>query len=147
VSGSKPLPRPKLTNHPVDIGLRTEAAILAELVRRGYPALLPFGVNQRYDLVLDMAGRFVRAQCKTGRLYKGVVLFSTRSIRSNTRRTVFRDYEGDADVFLVYCEVTGRVYCIPVEEAPTGYMYLRVEPTRNGQQRGVRWASDYELPA
>jgi hypothetical protein len=36
-------------------------------VRRGYSVLLPFGVNQRYDLVLDLDGRFVRAQCKTGR--------------------------------------------------------------------------------
>ena len=60
------LPKPKLTNHPVDVGHRTEAAILSELVRRGYAVLLPFGVNQRYDLVLDLEGRFVRAQCKTG---------------------------------------------------------------------------------
>ncbi len=50
------LPKPKLTNHPVDIGLRTEAAILSELTRRGYAVLVPWGVNQRYDLVLDLGG-------------------------------------------------------------------------------------------
>jgi hypothetical protein len=148
VSDSKlRLPKPKPTSHPVDVGQRTEAAILSELVRRGYAVLLPFGVNQRYDLVLDLDGKFVRAQCKTGRLRNGVVLFSTKSVQSNTRRAVIRDYDGDADVFLVYCPGTGCVYCVPVEEAPTGYMYLRVEPTRNGQDHGVRWASNYELPA
>jgi PD-(D/E)XK endonuclease len=42
--------------------------------------LLPFGVNQRYDLVLDLDGHLVKAQCKTGRLRKGVVSFSTRSV-------------------------------------------------------------------
>jgi hypothetical protein len=147
VSASKLLlPKPKLTSHPVDIGQRTEAAIVSELVRRGYSVLLPFGVNQRYDLVLDLDGRFVRAQCKTGQLRDGVVCFCTRSIRSNTRRTVVRDYRGDADVFLVHCEATTRVYCVPVEEAPTSYMYLRIEPTLNGQQDGIRWASGYELP-
>jgi hypothetical protein len=148
VSGSKlRLPKPKLTSHPVDVGQRTEAAILSELVRRGYSVLLPFGVNQRYDLVLDLDGKFVRAQCKTGRIRNGAVIFSTKSVQSNTRRAVIRDYSGDADVFLVYCPSTGHVYCVPVEEAPTSYMYLRVEATRNGQEHLVRWASNYELPA
>jgi hypothetical protein len=148
VSDSKlRLAKPKLTNHPVDVGQRTEAAILSELVRRGYSVLLPFGVNQRYDLVLDLDGKFVRAQCKTGRLRNGVVFFSTKSVQSNTRRAVIRNYDGDADVFLAYCPATARVYCVPVEEAPTTYMYLRVKPTRNGQKHRVRWASDYELPA
>jgi hypothetical protein len=148
VSASKlRLTKPKLTNHPVDVGQRTEGAILSELVRRGYSVLLPFGVNQRYDLVLDLDGEFVRAQCKTGRLCEGVVRFSTKSVQSNTRRTVIRDYEGDADVFLVYCPSTCGLYCVPVEEAPITYMYLRVEATLNGQKNRVRWASDYELPA
>ena len=74
-------------------------------------------------------------------------MFATKSVRTNTRRTVVQDYQGDADVFLVYCTATTCVYCVPVEEAPASYMYLRVEPTRNGQNRGIRWASDYELPA
>jgi PD-(D/E)XK endonuclease len=60
-----------LSDHPVDVGQRTEARILAYLVAHGYGVLLPFGVNQRYDLVLDLNGRFVRAQCKTGRYRKG----------------------------------------------------------------------------
>lgn len=48
------LPKPALSSHPVDVGLRSEGAILSELVRRGYCVLVPFGVNQRYDLVLDL---------------------------------------------------------------------------------------------
>jgi len=45
------LPKPKFSNHPVDVGFRTEAAILSELGRRGHSILVPWGVNQRYDLV------------------------------------------------------------------------------------------------
>ena len=62
---------PNLSNHPVDMGQRTEGAILSELVRRGYKVLVPFGVNQRYDLVIDAGDRFLRVQCKTGRLRNG----------------------------------------------------------------------------
>jgi hypothetical protein len=60
-------PPPTRTSHPVDVGARTEAIILAELTNRGYRVLLPFGYNQRYDLVLEIDGSF-GVQCKTGRL-------------------------------------------------------------------------------
>ena len=132
----------------MDVGLRTEAAIVAELIRRGYAVLLPFGTNQRYDLVLDIGGTFVRAQCKTGRLRKGVVVFSTRSVRTNTRQTFFRDYTTkEVELFLVHCPETGAIYAVPVADAPAGHGYLRVDPTKNGQEAGIRWARDYELPA
>jgi hypothetical protein len=139
---------PTLTDHPVDVGHRTEGAILFELIRRGYSVLVPFGVNQRYDLVIDVDGEFLRAQCKTGRLVNGVVEFRTRSVRSNTSQTFTRPYLGQADVFLIYCPQTDRIYAVPVQDAPSGgQMYLRVDPTVNRQAHGVNWARDYELPA
>ena len=140
------LPAPVLTNHPVDVGTRTEGAILSELVRRGYGILLPFGVNQRYDLVLDIDGKFMRAQCKTGRLRNGCVIFSAQSARSNTRAAIHRDYKEDVELFLVHCPETGGTYAIPIEDATRSHGTLRIEPTANGQGKGVRWARDFELP-
>ena len=131
----------------MDVGLRSEAAILSELVRRGYAVLLPLGVNQRYDLVLDIGGRLVKAQCKTGRLRAGAVTFSTRSIVTSKTRNVFRGYVGEADVFLVFCPATDGIYVVPVDEAPKTQMHLRVDGCRNRQREGVNWARDYELPA
>src|SRR5215212_8955587 len=90
------------SEHPVDVGQRTEAIILAELVKRGHTVLVPFGTNHRYDLVLDTGAGFVRVQCKTGRLRDGVIHFNTVSVRSNTQRAVTRSYHGDAELFLVY---------------------------------------------
>jgi PD-(D/E)XK endonuclease len=144
---SSVLPKPVLTSHPVDIGHRAEAAILSELVKRGYRVLLPFGVNQRYDLVLDCDGRFLKAQCKTGRLRGGVIECSTQSIQSNTRATRWRSYRGEVDLFIVYCPQNDAIYAVPVEEAPRREMYLRIDPPRNKQAKHVRWAKDYELPA
>jgi len=141
------LPKPELTSHPVDVGHRAEAAILSALVQRGYRVLLPFGVNQRYDLVLECEGRFLKAQCKSGRLRDGVVRVSTQSIQSNTRGTRARSYTGEVDLFIVYCTGNECVYVIPADEVPARGMYLRVDPPRNGQCKGVRWAHQYELPA
>ena len=147
MSGSKlRLPTPKLTNHPVDVGQRTEAAILSELVRRGYSVLLPFGTNQRYDLVLDLGGRFVRAQCKTGRLRGGSIEFSPRSTRANRSGVFSRSYRGEVEIFLVHCPKLNRIYAVPVEEAPSSYMALRLKPARNGQARRTHPAKRYELP-
>ncbi|HYN91631.1 MAG TPA: group I intron-associated PD-(D/E)XK endonuclease [Thermoleophilaceae bacterium] len=137
----------ELSSHPVDVGQRTEAIILAELVKRGHTVLVPFGTNHRYDLVLDTGEQFVRVQCKTGRLRAGVVHFNTVSVRANTGRAFTRPYNGEADLFLVYCPDTGRVYAVDVGEAASSNGALRVAPTANGQAKGIRWAADHELPA
>jgi hypothetical protein len=108
---------------------------------------MPFGNNQRYDLVLDLGGSFVRVQCKTGRLRDGCVVFRAQSVRSNTREKVLRDYKDDVELFIVYCPETGRLYVIPIADATRTQGTLRVDPTGNRQSKRVRWARDYELPA
>jgi hypothetical protein len=144
---SSTLSPPVLSAHPVDVGQRSEAAIWGRLVRYGYAVLLPCGVNQRYDLVIDDSKGFVRVQCKTGRLKDGVIEFRTCSTRSNTRSAMARDYVGEIDLFAVYCPENDGVYLVPSEEAPRRAMRLRVEKTRNRQSKCVRWAREYELPA
>lgn len=133
--------------HPVEVGARAEAAITADLLRQGITVLQPCGVNHRYDLVLDLDGTFVRAQCKSGRLRRGAVEFNTVSVRCNTARSIVKGYRGEADIFLVYCQATSRTYAVPVDDVPVGRAILRVDPPNNGQHTGIRWASAYELPA
>jgi PD-(D/E)XK endonuclease len=138
----------ELSRHPVDVGERSEAVIFAELVKRGHRVLIPYGTNHRYDLVIDVGGRFLRAQCKTGRLREGVIIFATASTRANTLRAYTKPYDSDQiDLFLIYCPETERVYALDVGEAASGHAALRVDPTANGQAKRIRWAADHELPA
>jgi PD-(D/E)XK nuclease superfamily protein len=114
----------------------------------GYAVLLPFGENTRYDLVIDDGEAFSRVQCKTGRLRGGVVLFNTCSCYGHHMNPGMsrRDYQGQVDYFAVHCPETGGVYLIPIDAVPTkSYGSLRVDPSRNNQGRGVRWAADFEL--
>jgi PD-(D/E)XK endonuclease len=133
------------STHPVDVGQRSEALILAAFVERGFEVLLPWGTNHRYDMVLDLGDRFLRIQCKTGRLKNGAVEFSARSIRSNTITTLMRDYVGAIDYFAVYCPANRGVYVVPCDETTLTYVTLRVEPATNNQSKRIRWAADYEL--
>ena len=137
---------PPVSRHPVDVGLRTEAAITHALAAMGHHVFMPIGQNQRYDLLVEVSGRFYRCQCKTGRLRGGSIQFSARSVRSNTKSVLTRDYVGEIDYFLVYCEDTGEVYAIPMSDTLRSTPHLRVEPTANNQQRRIRWAADFRLP-
>jgi hypothetical protein len=132
-------------NDPKCVGEISEAAILVELLKSGETILTPFGDNQRYDLVLDRDGTFVRVQCKTGILRNGVIKFNTCSSSSHRTNGGNRDYRGQADLFAVYCHETDKVYLIPVDDAPRTGMSLRVEPTANNS-KNVKWAKDYEFP-
>jgi hypothetical protein len=143
-----PPPPTSLSDHPVDVGDRTEAIVIAALVRRGSKVLRPLSANQRYDLVLDLDGAFLRVQCKTGRLRNGAIVFSTRSCRSNRNRIYVRSYTDEADVFIVHCPETDRIYAVPVGESGVlKAASLRVDAPANQQVKGIRWAADHELPA
>ena len=140
------LTAPKPSSHPVDVGLRSEAAVCLELLRRGYSFSVPSGVNQRYDLILDIDGDLLKVQCKTGRLKNGVISFPTQSVRASMSGVFTRDYVGEADLFLVYCPENSRVFAVPVDVAPRTRMCLRVDRSLNGQSQRVNWAETYALP-
>jgi hypothetical protein len=137
----------ELSAHPVDVGLRTEAAVAEALLRRGHTVLFPRGENQRYDMLVDLDGTFLRIQCKTGRLRRGAVEFSTQSVRCNMTTVLTRGYRGEVEYFGVYCPDNGRIYFVPIEEASLAVCLLRVDPPINGQAKRIRWAADYELAA
>jgi hypothetical protein len=59
---------------------------------------------------------------------------------------VLSDHEFVLRLFGVYSPETGKVYLIPVEDVPMGSKgLLRLQPTKNNQQKGVKWAHMYEI--
>jgi hypothetical protein len=124
------------------IGSQTEGIVLAAILRAGKQVLLPFNGAQRYDLVVDENGQFMRVQCKTAVYEGGCVVFNSAGKRRDGTRV---GYLGDADLFGVYCPALDQVYLVPVGDVKQIEGRLRVTPTRNGQARGVRWASQYLL--
>lgn len=122
----------------------TEAAVLARLIRLGIPVLMPFGDNRRYDMVIEEGGVFRKIQCKTGRVRNGRLVFNTCSSQWH-RSKGKQSYLGHVDYFAVYEPESEQCYLVPVAEVPRDTAYLRLEPTQNGQNKGVRWAHNYQL--
>ena len=130
--------------NPKTVGEISEGQVVAALLRLGKVVLTPFGDNQRYDLVVEEDGVFIRVQVKTGRLRNNTIQFNTSS---TTYEKGWKDYRGSADVFGVYCHETDTVYIVPVLECGHREARLRLKPTKNGQKTNVRIASHYELSA
>ena len=127
------------------VGDRSEAIVLAELVKKGYLVSIPFGENQRYDLLADDGDRILRVQVKTGRLRRDVIEYSCSSSHTHRGGTHARPYFGQADAIAVYCPQNGKVYLVPEAEFVASRAHLRLTPPVNNQRRGIRWASRFEL--
>ncbi len=95
----------------------------------GYDVYLPFGENTRYDLAIDDGSCLRRVQCKTGRLREGGIRFAVCSCYGHHRnpKDARRDYQGQVDLFGVYCPETLGVYLVPIEDLPVRVM---VDPPR-----------------
>ncbi len=133
-----------MNRSPKTTGEISEAQVLAAFLKNGEIVLTPFGDNQRYDLVLDRSGEFLRVQVKTGRLRGGAVRFATASsggVTGHNRRVSYRD---SADLFAVYCPETDKVYVLTVAEC--GEVQKNLSLAENRYRPGSRLAASYEYP-
>jgi hypothetical protein len=106
------------------------------------------GDHQRYDLVIDENGTFVRVQCKTGHLVRGAIVFNPCSIDSRSKQggCIRKVYSAEEiDVFGVYCPDNHQCYLVPVREVARTVCSLRIDTPRNGQKTRIRWADSYRI--
>jgi hypothetical protein len=109
------------------------------------------GDHLRYDflIILD-GGTYKRVQSKHARLdaTASSVVFNAASLNTykyTTGKTLRNNYRGDAEFFVSYNEYTKKSYLIPVKDVGISSVRLRLKPTRNRQEAGIRWAKDYEI--
>ncbi len=128
------------------IGEKSEAAFLAKFIFLGYKVLLPFGNNQRYDLVIDRGNGFERVQIKTGNLIKGAVTTFCSSA-PHSKKSKRRTYTGEIDLFGIYCPQLNTFYLVPISSIKEEQkeISLRVLPCKNKRVLKITLASDFEI--
>jgi hypothetical protein len=127
------------------VGDFSEVAALHALASAGYLVAIPFGENQRYDLIIEKEGILSRVQVKTGRLRRGSITFNCFSSHLHRGGVACRRYTGEIEYFAVYCPETKETYLIPPGDVDVLRASLRVSPSRNRQVKGVRFASQYKV--
>ena len=130
------------------IGDKTEAKVLSVLIQIYPTVLLPFGQNQRYDLVFeDFDGSLKKVQCKTASIKDGAIQFkSYREIGKGSKRIQVPYSKEEIDFFGVSVPDHSEVYLVPIEKIDHTAGYLRVDPykkIRNDPK--TLWAKDFLL--
>jgi prevent-host-death family protein len=136
-------------DNPNHKGNVAELAIATEAARLGLSVLKPLTEHERYDLVLGVAGRLYRVQCKWGACRGNVIEVRLKSsYHSPTRGYVITTYdETEIDFVAVYCGDLGRCFLLPIALiAGRTMMLLRLQPAKNNQRAALNWAADYEFP-
>ena len=127
-------------------GNLTELQCLTAFYQEGCHVSLPYGENSRYDMIVDVQGKLIRVQVKTSSLKNNsndAITFSCRSSHVNSTGVKNIKYtDEEIDYFATFWE--GQCYLIPVSECSTEKI-LRFSPPRNGQIKGISFASDYTL--
>ena len=120
-----------------------EAFITFTLKQHGFNVLLPWGEDVRYDLVAEKNGVFKRIQVKYVTPKNSVLEVA---MRSSNNHSVKPYSEKEVDVVAAFCPKQEKAYFIPVNKTSNKRVCkLRLEPTKNKQQKKVTMASEYEF--
>ncbi|SEO51125.1 PD-(D/E)XK endonuclease [Halogranum amylolyticum] len=127
-----------------DAGDETEAKVLSELIANGYSVSVPFGDNDKYDLVVDTGKCLYRVQCKTAWQNKEeTIRFNTHSQTTKGGEYHEHTYHGEIDAFLVRYPETETLYWIGIGDATEQKMELRFEGKID--HPSINWAREYEF--
>lgn len=122
-----------------------EAKCLAKMVELGIPVAIPFGDNERYDLIIEVNGQLKKIQVKysTTQDSPGSVVFKTASSQNHTTNKNYSTYTNDVDGFLFYNGLNDEIYYLPIEKVgDKKTLTIRMEPAKNGQTKNCLMAQD-----
>ena len=128
-------------------GQLSEARALYEFQKYHIPVCLPWGDNERYDMVAEFDGKFNRIQVKTSNEEgNGAVSCWARSSTNHTTNKRLSSYEGEVDYFVFVNQTHDLIALVPIEELEgQKSIRLRLTPPANGQTKGIRYFSDYSF--
>jgi len=130
------------------IGEFGELKIALRLIEIGCSISIPFGNNQRYDMIADYKGKLFKVQCKTTSIDKRGRI--TPKLTSTTMMPkpgckveyVNKKYSvEEVDIFCVYCLDNDKVYIIP---SSINNISMRIEKPANSQIKKIHYAWEYE---
>jgi hypothetical protein len=119
-----------------------EAFVTYLLKKNGFNVLMPWGEDNRYDLVSEKNGVFKRIQVKYAFPKDNVVEVR---IRSCNNYNIIHYSPKDIDIIAVYSPKGSKVYFIPLNRIKNrSICKLRLGPARNKQKKFIVMASNYE---
>ena len=119
-----------------------EAFVTFLLKKNGFTVLIPWGEDNRYDLVSEKNGVFKRIQVKYVSTRNGGLEVAIRSVNNYN---IIHYSSKDIDIIAAYSPEQNKVYLIPLNSVKNrSQVKLRLTPTKNKQNKYVTLATKYE---
>lgn len=130
-------------------GAIAEACIAAEALKLGIEVYRPVAEGGRYDMILDIAGKLWRIQCKWASRRRETLVVSCESARRCADGFIRRRYTAEeVDAIAAYSLEVDRCFLIPIERVENKpAIAIRLAPCLNNQRRRINWADDFDFEA
>lgn len=124
-----------------------EAKVLSKFVEMQIPVYIPFGDNEKADLIADFNGKLQRIQVKTcEKAEDGKMIFSLVSSTEHRKQGTKHCYTSDEiDYFALYNIERDKLFLISIaeENLPTTAVTIRYLKPKNNNQYKTFMEDDY----
>ena len=130
-----------------NIGNIGEVKALAAFTELGIPVYLPFGDNEKEDMIAKFNGRLNRIQVKTSIKAKdGKMKFDiTSNTKLKGKNSKYVYTSEDIDYFVFYNIEREKIFLVDVNETASTGVTIRYDAPKNNQTKGVKYEKDYLL--
>lgn len=127
------------------IGNIGEAKVLAKFVEMGIPVYIPFGDDEKADLIAEFNDKLNKIQVKTSIKSKnGCSLFDLTSSTAHRTNGGRRKYSNsEIDYFALYSLDRDKIYLMKAPDDPMTAITIRFDDTKSGKKIGVNYESDF----
>lgn len=128
-------------------GQISEARALYEFQKRCIPVSIPWGDNERYDMIAEFNGKLNRIQIKTCSVEQnGSIVCYCRSSKNHTTNKKLYTYQNDVDYFFFVNPTNDLLALVPIEIIGNHtQIYLRTRPTKNNQKSKTHYFDDFSI--
>ena len=114
-------------------------------MKLGIPVYIPFGDNEKADLIAEFNGKLNKIQVKAAiKAENGVVKFDLTSSTVHRKNGEKHKYTSEeVDYFFCYSIERDSSYLVAVPETPITSICIRYEEPKNGQKQNLRMENDY----
>lgn len=125
----------------------SEARALYEFQKYDIPVCLPWGDNERYDMIAEFNGKFNRIQVKTcNEEQNGSIVCYTRSSTNHTTNKNYYTYENQIDYFVFVNQTYDLIAIVPIQEIDSQKtIRLRITDPLNNQIAKTKYFKDYSF--
>lgn len=128
-------------------GQLSEAKALYEFQKYNIPVCIPWGDNERYDLVAEFDGKFNRIQVKTcNEEENGAIICYARSSTNHTTNKNLSTYENDVDYFVFVNQTYDLIALVPIADIGSQKtIRLRIDPPKSNNGKQIRYFQDFSF--